>query len=46
MAAAAAVIWLPAPPSWGVIVGSGAGWLIGVAVTVARHRTFERAGQK
>jgi hypothetical protein len=46
MIAAAAIIWLRHPPNWAVIAGGCAGWLVGLGVTVALHRMFERSGKR
>jgi len=35
--------WSVAPPSWPLVAGAGAGWVLGAAVIVLLHRAFVRA---
>jgi hypothetical protein len=40
---AAAYLWTAQLPGWAVVAGGVSGWVLGVAVTVGLHRSFERA---
>jgi hypothetical protein len=37
-------LWISRSPSWFVIAGFAAGWVVAVLATLFLHRTFERAG--
>jgi hypothetical protein len=40
---AAAYLWTAHLPGWAIVAGGVSGWVLGAAVTVSLHRSFERA---